>query len=129
MIKVNEIAFVGYPVTDLPRARAFYEGIIHLTPSMVHESEDKKTGWVEYDIASGTFAIACMADGQWLPSSSGPSCAFEVEDFDHAIASLREAGVTFKFEPFESPVCHMALVSDPDGNLVTIHKRKAPAAS
>jgi hypothetical protein len=24
-----------------------------------------------------------------------------------------------------TPVCHMAVVSDPDGNSVTIHKRKA----
>lgn len=28
-------------------------------------------------------------------------------------------------EPMESPVCHMAVVSDPDGNSVTIHRRKA----
>jgi hypothetical protein len=28
MIKVTEIAFTGYPVTDMPRARAFYEGTL-----------------------------------------------------------------------------------------------------
>ena len=26
--------------------------------------------------------------------------------------------------PFETPVCHMVMVSDPDGNTVIIHKRK-----
>lgn len=29
-IKVTEIAFTGYPVTDIPRARAFYEGVLNL---------------------------------------------------------------------------------------------------
>jgi predicted enzyme related to lactoylglutathione lyase len=26
-------------------------------------------------------------------------------------------------EPFESPVCRMTIVSDPDGNSIAIHKR------
>jgi hypothetical protein len=27
-------------------------------------------------------------------------------------------------EPHETPVCHLATVADPDGNLIIIHKRK-----
>ena len=50
--------------------------------------------------------------------------ALEVENFDEAIASLKEAGVKFYWEPSETPVCHMCLISDPDGNSICIHKRK-----
>ena len=27
-------------------------------------------------------------------------------------------------EPLETPVCHMAIISDPDGSRLLIHKRK-----
>lgn len=121
MIKPLEFAFTAYPVTDMARARTFYEGIIGLTPTMVHETPDG-AAWTEYELAGGAFAIG-KAPG-WNPSAEGASIAFEVEDFDAAITSLREKGIAFKMEPFETPVCHMAFVSDPDGSSVCIHKRK-----
>src|ERR1017187_2873158 len=62
---------------------------------------------------------------QWKPSSGGGSVALEVEDFLAAIQQLKSAGYSILLGPFETPVCHMAVVSDPDGNSVTIHKRKA----
>jgi len=46
-----------------------------------------------------------------------------MEDFDVAISELR-AAAPFKMEPMETPVCHMAMVLDPDGSSVCIHKRK-----
>ena len=64
-----------------------------------------------------------MAPG-WLPSADGPSCGLETDDFDGAVAKLREANVSFKMEPFETPVCHMAMALDPAGNVIIIHKRK-----
>jgi predicted enzyme related to lactoylglutathione lyase len=27
-------------------------------------------------------------------------------------------------EPFETPVCRMAMIADPDGNIVTLHRCK-----
>ncbi len=48
----------------------------------------------------------------------------EVEDFEKAVSELRDANVEFHFGPYETPVCHMAFVRDPDGNSVGIHKRK-----
>jgi hypothetical protein len=57
-------------------------------------------------------------------SQDGCGVSLEVEDFDKDISELQAAGVPFKFSPLETPVCHMAWVRDPDGNLVGIHKRK-----
>ena len=31
--------------------------------------------------------------------------------------------VKFVIEPFESPVCRMAIIADRDGNSIAIHKR------
>jgi len=119
MIKVNEVAFVGYPVTDKQKAVDFYEGIFNLKRESGH---DLPTGfWYEYDIAGTTLAISSY----WEPGVRvGPSIAFEVDDFDATISELKAKGVPFKEEPFDSAVCHFAVITDPDGNLIVIHKRK-----
>jgi predicted enzyme related to lactoylglutathione lyase len=122
-MKITEIAFTCYPVTDMARARSFYEDLLGLTPTMVHESEDGSTAWTEYEIGSGAFSLGKW--GEWKPTAEGASVAFEVDDFDAAIAMLKEAGVPFKMEPFPTPVCRMAFVLDPDGSAVCIHKRHA----
>jgi predicted enzyme related to lactoylglutathione lyase len=59
----------------------------------------------------------------FTPSPDGCSVALEVEDFDGAVAHLRQSGVKFRLEPFTSPVCRMASFYDPDGNCLIVHKR------
>ncbi len=54
----------------------------------------------------------------------GTSGALAVEDFDAAILKLKVAVIRFAMEPFETPGCHMAVVQDPDGNKLMIHKLK-----
>ncbi len=123
MVTVKEIAFIGYPCTDVARARAFYEQVLNLKVSVQFEHEGKL--WLEYDIGASTLAVSNMAADKWKPSADGPSAALEVEDFDAAIAALRAAGTRFLIEPMDSGVCRMAIVTDPDGNSLAIHKRKA----
>ena len=119
-MKFTEIAFTVYPATDLAASRAFYEEVLGLTAADVF-TEGECEGWVEYQIGAHVLAIAKM-DGM-NPSADGPSCGLECENFDETIASLKEAGVTFSMEPFETPVCRMAMVLDPAGNTLIIHKR------
>ena len=54
----------------------------------------------------------------------GPSVGLEVENYDATIARLKEKGVPFAMETMETPVCHLCVVTDPDGNSLFIHKRK-----
>jgi predicted enzyme related to lactoylglutathione lyase len=118
-MKVKEIGFVAVPVTDMGRARKFYEELVGLKKSR----EFMEGKWIEYDIGAGTLALV-PADDDWKPAQSGIGFALEMESFDEAIAELRTAGVKFFAGPFESPVCHVALVEDPDGNRIGIHKLK-----
>lgn len=122
MIAIREIAFTGYPVTDVSRARSFYEGVLGLKPSAQFEHDGRH--WIEYDVGAATLAISNMSQGQWLPSSDGPCLALEVVDFDASLAALREAQVKFALEPMDSGVCRMAIILDPDGNSLAIHKRR-----
>ena len=123
-MKILEIAFTGYSVTDMKRAKSFYEGLLGLERSRAfgkHEGEDQ---WVEYDIAGGCLAIIAGGGKDWPPSPEGTAAAFEVDDFNAYVDMLRENHIKFIFEPYESPMCWMAVVADPDGNRVVIHKRK-----
>jgi predicted enzyme related to lactoylglutathione lyase len=123
MLKVTEIAFTCYPVTDMARARKCYEEVLGLQPTMI-VGEAGGMQWTEYDIANGTLSLGAGAP-DWQPRSDGCSVGLEMEDFDSAIAELRAQGVKFKMEPFPTPVCRMAFISDPDGNTICIHKRNA----
>ena len=116
---IEKIGFVAIPVTDIPRARKFYEEVIGLTVS------DEMMGgkWIEYGVGEDTLAIANVSD-MWRPSDQGTGAAFEVEDYDEAIQRLKDRHVRFAAEPFETPCCHMAVVQDPDGNKLMIHKLK-----
>jgi predicted enzyme related to lactoylglutathione lyase len=118
-MKINSIAFVGVPVTDLKRARSFYEDVLGLKVS------DEMMGgkWIEYSLGNNTLAIANVGE-QWTPSDQGIGAALEVEDFEEAIRRLKDRHVRFAAEPFGTPCCHMAVVQDPDGNKLIIHKLK-----
>jgi predicted enzyme related to lactoylglutathione lyase len=118
MLQVTEVAFTCYAVTDLPRARAFYEGVLGLKPNSMTSPQ-----WVEYELGPHTISIG-SAPG-FNPNPDGCCAALEVDNFDEAIAHLRANQVKFRMEPFASPVCRMAMVFDPDGNTVCIHKRNA----
>ena len=119
-IRYKEIAFTAYPVTDMARARKFYEGVLGLKPNAPVQPGDVR--WIEYDIGPGTLGIGSSPN--WLPSQDGPSVGLEVVDFDAAVAVLQEHNIPIIVGPMEMDTCHMATVRDPDGNKVTLHRRK-----
>ena len=124
MIRITEVAFVACPVSDITRARNFYENVLGLSPGTMDDEIEGMPGkqWIEYELSNMTLAIS----NAWEPSgASGPTVAFEVPDLDEAVSQLKQAGVTFVVDHIESPVCDFALITDPDGNSITIHKRKS----
>jgi catechol 2,3-dioxygenase-like lactoylglutathione lyase family enzyme len=122
MIKVNEAAFTAYPVTDKQKARDFYEGILNLKLAM--NTDFPEGFWIEYDLGASTLALSNFWKPSGQPGQTGPSIAFEVDDYDQTVAALNEKGIPFVMDTLETPVCHLAVISDPDGNSIVIHKRK-----
>jgi predicted enzyme related to lactoylglutathione lyase len=123
VLKIKEIAFSCYPVTDMARARTFYESVLGLTPTMVH-GEAGGMQWTEYELGNGTLSLGSGVP-DWQPTAQGCSMTLEVEDFARAIAHLKANQVKFKLEPFDTGVCQMAFLFDPDGNTIGVHQRKA----
>jgi len=118
-MKLDALDHVGLAVSDMTASIEFYEGVLGLKVS-----EEMMSGkWVEYSLGNNTLAIASVGP-QWLPSDQGTGAALEVENFDEAVKSLKARHVPFTTEPFESPCCWMAIIKDPDGNNIVIHKLK-----
>ena len=120
-MKIKEIAFSVYAVSDIKKSRKFYEGVLGLVPNSDFPATDESY-WIEYNIGPSTLGIG--QSEAWKPSEDGASVALEVEDFEEAIRELKEGGVKFFVEPSDFPTCNMAVVQDPDGNKICIHKRK-----
>ncbi len=121
-MKITEIAFTGYPVSNIETAREFYEKVLGLTVGEIAHEVEGMPGkyWIEYELGNSTFAIS----NTWEPSGqSGPSIAFEVDNFEAFVSHLKNSGVHFIADRIDSPVCRFAIITDPDGNTITIHKR------
>ena len=125
-IRIKEIAFTAYPVTDVARARAFYGQTLGLKETMAHEF-DASMWWIEYDIGAGTLALTNYTKP--AADHGGPNIAFEVEDLDAAIADLKAKGVKIVeccpgTTVMDCPTCRFFFIADPDGNGINIHQRK-----
>jgi predicted enzyme related to lactoylglutathione lyase len=104
-------------VSDPQRAIAFYRDVLGMTPTDI----DEQGRGAEFTLADGsTFGVWKSEEGQPVPSGG---VMFAVDDIAEAVATFRARGLAIS-DPMESPVCHMAFGSDPDGNVVIIHKRK-----
>jgi predicted enzyme related to lactoylglutathione lyase len=117
---ITEIAFVGSPVTDIKRAREFYEGVLGLRAT----TTDPNAKWVEFEVGSGTFGVGDYGE-QWRPAQGGTMAAFETDELESLVARVRESGATVVMDISESPVCRFAMVLDPFGNTLMLHKRKS----
>lgn len=121
-IGLKELAFVGYAVTDFVKAKRFYGDILGLQESGSFE-DDGELGWLEYDVAGQTLALA-KASEQWQPNPNGGGACLEVADLDRAVAHLKENGVRLVMDIQDFPICRLAIVADPDGNSLALHQRK-----
>ncbi|GAC1390136.1 MAG: hypothetical protein NVSMB31_06800 [Vulcanimicrobiaceae bacterium] len=113
---INRVAFIMYPVSDMPRAVAFYRDVVGLTQAGLESGF-----WVEFEIAGTTFGIGNFE--QVGKPGTAQSLALEVEDMAGYRAALSKNGVESS-EPFETPICFISNFRDPDGNQITIHQAK-----
>ena len=119
-MKVRGVDFVFYNVTDMDKAVAFYRDILGLKVI----GEIGKT-WTEFD--TGGFALSVGVYGA-KPVKKGEkgnvSVGLAVDDVKAAVEYLKGKGVQINMELQDFPPCHMASISDPDGNEITLHHRK-----
>ena len=119
-IKVKEVAFIFHPVSDIARARQFYEGLLGLKAGMQGEFAPG-TWWIEYDVGGTALAVSNVSP----PSgAAGATVALEVADLDAALAAVRAAAVPVTIDVQEFPPCRMFEVQTADGHKIMFHQRK-----
>ncbi len=118
---VERTDFVSVPVTDLERSTAFYRDTLGL-------EQTGAGGWPEFRIGENAFLYLLDPTniGQEFSGPHTAPIALRVPDVEAARAELTGRGVVFHGETFDSGVCHMAPFSDPDGNVLMLHRRYAP---
>jgi catechol 2,3-dioxygenase-like lactoylglutathione lyase family enzyme len=120
----NHTVEAAMAVSDLERAKGFYEGQLGLVPG-----EEEEQG-VRYPCAQGTGIFIYLS-----PENAGRSPAtlagWSVDDLDQTMAELRSRGVVFERydQPglktdergvFDAGRFRAAWVRDPDGNTMAI---------
>jgi len=70
------------------------------------------------EVTPGVGAIVCFVVA---PDQRNQGIATTL--LDAAIEHLRAHKATFRIEACQTPVCRMAMIFDPDGNTICIHKR------
>jgi catechol 2,3-dioxygenase-like lactoylglutathione lyase family enzyme len=111
-------------VSDMARARSFYEGKLGL--EVVREVGP----YLFLRAGASQLALVARASVVAPPSTI---CAFEVDDLKATLSGLRERGVVF--EEYDTPSLrtvggiaqvgpfHAAWMRDPDGNFLGIHDK------
>jgi catechol 2,3-dioxygenase-like lactoylglutathione lyase family enzyme len=118
---ITKVDTIGVPSTDTERSRRFYVETLGLRPD--------ERSWNEFWIGETCFAIwePTRFGGEFRPQPNGIAL-LHVDDVAAARAELEVRGVQFDGETFDTGVCHMATFTDPDGNVLVLHKRYAPYA-
>jgi predicted enzyme related to lactoylglutathione lyase len=120
---VTGVDFVSMPTQDLERAVRFYGETLGLEMS-VHMPD---RNFAEFETGTVTITVVDpqrMGIGEFHPNRN--HLALHVEDVAAARTTLEERGVTFMGDVFDTGVCHMAFLGDPDGNMLMLHHRYAP---
>lgn len=119
-MNVRAIDFVAIHVSDMKRSLTFYGETLGITIPPDDADHPMHHMWAEFDTHPVTVAI--VHDPEHAGKGSGVALA--VENVYSAVAEIRAAGHPIVMEPFETPVCFMASIADPDGNILYLHQRK-----
>ena len=116
---ITGMDIMAYYTQEPKRSIEFYRDVLGLQPTEL----DEQGRGAEFTLADGsTFGV-------WKPDSSdgdyasGAIVMFAVPDINAAVEEFNSRGAALT-ESFETPVCHMAMGKDPDGNQFIIHQRK-----
>jgi predicted enzyme related to lactoylglutathione lyase len=119
---ITHIAFVMYPVTDMERAASFYREVFGLRQTPAVGEAGAANQWVEFDSGGATFGIGNFEEAG--TPGAAQSLALEVDDLSSFRSMLAKRGIESS-EPYETSICWISAVGDPDGNRFYLNQSKA----
>ncbi len=120
MSPITGLLHASLLVADLGRARAFYEGVLGLTPSPSRPAMSFDGVW--YDVGQGQIHLLCLPNPdpvQGRPAHGGRDrhTALAVTSLDGLRARLDAAGLTYTLSQSGRPAL---FTRDPDGNALEL---------
>jgi catechol 2,3-dioxygenase-like lactoylglutathione lyase family enzyme len=120
--EVQRTDFAMIVTSDRERALEFYGDTLGL-PRQPNAHED----WPEFETGNLTLSVVGYEQiGRETFEPNTGAVALRVPDVAASRERLEGVGVEFRGETMDSGVCHLAVLSDPDGNRVFAHRRYAP---
>lgn len=111
---IRGVDYIYYEVSDIAKSKEFYRDVLGMKVGT--ESEQ----WVEFDLGNTTLGIGSYGQG----GKGGTMASLAVDDVKAAVVELKAKNVPVTMGPEEFPVCDMAIIEDPDGNKLMLHRRK-----
>jgi catechol 2,3-dioxygenase-like lactoylglutathione lyase family enzyme len=119
-LSVERTDFVSVPVTDLERSTAWYRDTLGL-------EQIGHGAWPEFQLGENVslYLLDPTNIGQEFRGPHTSPIALRVPDVEATRDELEAKGIRFAGETFDTGVCHMAPFTDPDGNVLMLHRRYA----
>ena len=120
-MEIRGVDFAVHYVPNLEEAVSFYRDTLGLKL----ELHNPDWNWAEFSLPPitlvlfGTYPGAPLANGK-----GGTGLALAVDDIDGTVSELSGNGVDVEWGPNELSTCHVAMITDPGGNPIFLHKRK-----
>ena len=118
-VVLTGIDLSGYMCKDAPRAIAFYRDVFGLEPNVVYPDDRG----AEYELPDGTTFGLWGGGGKVMPFQPSNGILFNVKNLAVALAAIEARGLPVIYRT-ETPNCHMAMINDSEGNILTLHQRK-----
>jgi catechol 2,3-dioxygenase-like lactoylglutathione lyase family enzyme len=117
-VNVEQVDFITIPTRDVKRSVEFYRDVLGIPQSEFESAE------VETSNVTLSFWNPEEEGVEFQPNTAG--FALRVADVEEARKELEAKGVEFLGETYDSRVCLMGFLKDPEGNTVILHNRYAP---
>ena len=116
---ITGVDVFGPATRDAKKLIAFYRDVLGMKPTAIDDAESG----AEFEFADGT-TFGVWSPGPETKNGAGYAALFAVDDIKAAAELFRSRGAAIG-EIMDTPVCHLALGTDTDGNTFGIHQRKA----
>ena len=115
---ITGVDIFGPASSDAKNLIAFYRDVLGMIPTAI---DDDETG-AEFEFPDGT-TFGVWSPGPDTKNGAGYAALFAVADINAAVALFRSRGASLG-DVMETPVCHLAMGTDVQGNTFGIHQRK-----
>ncbi|MGB5244365.1 MAG: VOC family protein [Lutimonas sp.] len=126
-MKQNMVGWFEIPVTDMDRAKKFYETVFKLKIS-IHDMGGLVMGWfpnAEDTNSPGAPGSLVMHKDFYKPSKEGILIYFSSEDVNNELSRIEKSGGTILHQKtlISEDIGYMAVFIDSEGNRIALHSK------